>query len=68
MAVEEIGFWEKRRDTILSPVWLGQTTASLAWIASVLVVGIGGAGDWLQLLAASSWFLSNLAAAANSDG
>lgn len=41
--------------------WLGQTTASLAWIVSVFSYGISGTGDWLQLLAASSWFLANIA-------
>ncbi len=46
--------------------WLGQTTASLCWITSVFVyesdVSLWGNGDWLQLLAASSWMLSNIAA------
>ena len=41
--------------------WLGQTVASLAWIASVFSYGISQAGDWLQLVAASSWFLANVA-------
>ena len=42
--------------------WLGQTIASLAWIASVFSYGISTTGDWLQLLAASAWFVTNLAA------
>ncbi len=46
--------------------WLGQTAASLCWITSVFVyesdVSLWGNGDWLQLLAASSWMLSNIAA------
>ena len=42
--------------------WLGQTAASLCWIASVLAYGISSTGDWLQLLAASSWLVANLAA------
>ena len=40
--------------------WLAQTTASLCWIASVFTYGIGSTGDWLQLLAASSWLIANL--------
>ncbi|MCH2180786.1 MAG: hypothetical protein MK108_02155 [Mariniblastus sp.] len=43
--------------------WLGQTVASLCWIGSVMAYGISSTGDWLQLLAASSWLLANLAAA-----
>ena len=42
--------------------WLGQTVASVCWIASVLTYGISASGDWLQLFAASSWLLANLAA------
>jgi len=42
--------------------WLGQTVASLCWIASVFVYGISSAGDWLQLAAASAWLLANIAA------
>jgi len=41
--------------------WLGQTTASLCWIASVFVYGISSGGDWLQLCAASSWLIANIA-------
>ena len=41
--------------------WLGQTIASICWIASVFVYGEWGTGDWLQLTAASSWLLSNIA-------
>ena len=40
--------------------WLGQTVASLCWIISVFSYGISTTGDWLQLLAASSWMLSNI--------
>ena len=43
--------------------WLGQTLASLCWIGSVLAYGISASGDWLQLLAASSWLVANIAAA-----
>lgn len=42
--------------------WLGQTVASLCWIASVLTYGISSNGDWLQLAAASAWLLANIAA------
>ncbi|MEM6531748.1 MAG: hypothetical protein AAF654_03960 [Myxococcota bacterium] len=42
--------------------WLGQTVASLCWIASVFSYGISSTGDWLQLFAASAWFLANVAA------
>ena len=42
--------------------WLGQMAASLFWIVSVLSYGISSTGDWLQMLAASSWFVANLAA------
>ena len=44
----------------LSIDWLGQTTASICWICSMFVYGVGSAGDWLQLIAASAWFLANL--------
>ena len=42
--------------------WLGQTTASLCWIVSVVVYGISSSGDWLQLAAASAWLAANLSA------
>ena len=41
--------------------WLGQTLASIFWIVSVFTYGISALGDWLQLLAASAWFIANLA-------
>ncbi|MEM8734037.1 MAG: hypothetical protein AAGG44_07440 [Planctomycetota bacterium] len=46
--------------------WLGQTVASLCWIASVFVYGISSVGDWLQLAAASAWFVANIAALVDS--
>lgn len=52
---------------VLRVEWLGQTAASLCWIASVFVYGISSAGDWLQLGAASAWLLANLAAAVTSE-
>lgn len=45
----------------LSIEWLGQTIASLCWIASVFVYGITSNGDWLQLIAGVSWFVANIA-------
>ncbi len=49
--------------------WLGQTAASVCWIASTLTYGIRSSGDWLQLFAASAWLLANIAviAAAQAD-
>ena len=48
--------------------WIGQTLASLCWITSVFVYGYANGdtldlstGDWLQLAAASSWMISNIA-------
>ena len=43
---------------------VGQTAASLCWIASVLTSGISSTGDLLQLCAASAWLLANIAAIA----
>ena len=42
--------------------WLGQTVASLCWIASMLIYGLSSSGDWLQLCAASAWLIANIAA------
>ncbi len=47
---------------VLRIEWLGQTVASICWIASVLAYGISSSGDWLQLCAASSWLSANIAA------
>ena len=52
---------------VLSIKWLGQTTASLCWIGSLLTSGIGSTGDWLQLSAASAWLLANIAAIVTAD-
>ena len=41
--------------------WLGQTVASLCWIVSVFLYGIEEAADVLQLVAASSWLVANVA-------
>ena len=55
--------WERA----LRVEWLGQTVASLCWIASVFTYGISSAGDWLQLLAASAWLLANIASLVGKD-
>ena len=52
---------ETRLCKMMSFEWLGQTLASLCWIISVFIYGISSTGDWLQLMAASSWMLSNVA-------
>ena len=50
-----------RLKKILTLEWLGQTFASAFWIVSVFTYGINSTGDWLQLFAASSWMISNIA-------
>ena len=51
-------------EKMLKIEWIGQTIASLCWIVSVFVYSDWslpeGAGDWLQLIAASSWMIANL--------
>ena len=51
-----------RINKMMSLEWVGQTVASGAWIVSVFVYGLASTGDYLQLVAASSWMLSNVAA------
>ena len=51
---------QTRLEKMSSREWLGQTIASLCWIISMFSYGISTTGDWLQLLAASSWMLSNI--------
>ena len=60
------------RSRFLRIDWLGQTLASFCWIVSVFVYGYASGdglqlstGDWLQLGAASSWFIANMASLAN---
>ena len=48
--------------------WVGQTAASLCWIASVLAYGISSPGDWLQLCAGSAWLIANSAVIATAAG
>ena len=52
---------ETRLSKMMSFEWIGQTLASLCWIIRVFVYGLSSTGDWLQLMAASSWMLSNIA-------
>ena len=40
--------------------WLGQTIASACWILSAFAYGVNSTGDWLQLLAATSWLFANI--------
>ena len=47
--------------------WLGQTAASVCWIASMLTYGIRSGGDWLQFFAASAWLLANIATIATTE-
>lgn len=61
------GAWRSRLTRVWSIKWLGQTTASLCWIGSLLISGIGSTGDWLQLCAASAWLLANIATIVSSE-
>ena len=58
-----------RISKMMSFEWLGQTLASMCWIVSVFVyetdVNLWSNGDWLQLAAASSWMMSNIASVVN---
>ncbi|MBG54593.1 MAG: hypothetical protein CL795_02175 [Chloroflexi bacterium] len=44
----------------VSILWLCQLIASTSWMASVFVYGSFAPGDFLQLIAASSWTVSNI--------
>ena len=55
------GTHQTRMRKMMSVGWMGQTVASLCWIVSVFAYGITTTGDWLQLCAASSWMISNIA-------
>tara|TARA_Y100000814_G_scaffold254031_1_gene201860 strand:+ start:152 stop:340 length:189 start_codon:yes stop_codon:yes gene_type:complete len=46
--------------TNLNMLWLCQLIASTSWMASVFVYGSFAPGDILQLIAASSWTVSNI--------
>lgn len=56
-----------RLNKMLRVEWLGQMAASLFWIVSVLTYGIKEPGDWLQMLAACSWLVVNLATVLSND-
>ncbi len=56
---------QSRLSKMLRFDWLGQTVASICWIASVLTMGINSLSDWLQLFAALSWLIANIAAVVN---
>ena len=58
---------QTRREKMLSLEWLGQTIASSCWIVSVFAYGLSSTGDWLQLAAASSWMIANLASLFKQD-
>lgn len=62
------GAARSRLSKLRSIPWLGQTTASVCWIGSMLISGIGSTGDWLQLCAASAWLLANIATLVAADG
>lgn len=64
----EAGSGRTRIGEMMSFEWLGQTLASLCWILSVFTYGISSTGDWLQLLAASCWMVSNIATIVVIDG
>ena len=55
------GTYQTRMRKMMSVGWMEQTVASLCWIVSVFAYGITTTGDWLQLCAASSWMISNIA-------
>ncbi len=63
----ESGALRSRLARMRSIKWLGQTTASVCWIGSMLISGIGSTGDWLQLCAASAWLLANIATLVAAD-
>ena len=44
----------------VSMLWLCQLIASTSWMASVFVYGSFAPGDFLQMIAASSWNVSNI--------
>ena len=61
------GAGQSRLARVLRAEWLGQTAASVCWIASMLTYGISSNGDWLQLFAASAWLLANIASIATPE-
>lgn len=59
-------------EKMLSLEWIGQTLASACWIVSIFVYADWSlpesGGDWLQLTAASSWMVANIASVLSFDG
>jgi hypothetical protein len=55
---------QSRVARMLRVEWLGQTVASLCWIASMLFYGVSSIGDQLQLCAATAWLVANIASVA----
>ena len=55
------------RTRVLKVEWLGQMIASICWMVSVPVYGISSTGDWLQLAAATAWFVANVASLVTDD-
>ena len=58
----------RQSNTLVDPTWLGQTLASILWVASVFAYDITEAGDWLQLFAALVWFVANVSTACKKKG
>ena len=50
---------QKKGNSKINLEWLFQSIASVSWIISVVVYGSYELGDCLQLLAATSWTVSN---------
>ena len=61
----EVSAGQRRVAKMLDIEWLGQMLASIFWIVSVFAYGISSSGDYLQLCAASAWFLANIASIVN---
>ena len=50
---------QKKGNSKINLEWLFQSIASVSWVVSVIVYGSYELGDCLQLLAATSWTVSN---------
>ncbi len=50
----------KNFNSNVTMLWLCQLIASTSWMASVFVYGSFAPGDFLQLIAASAWTISNI--------
>ncbi|MEM7812481.1 MAG: hypothetical protein AAF532_13480 [Planctomycetota bacterium] len=56
-----------RRNMTIRLSWAGQMVASVFWAVSVFVYGEFALGDWIQLAAAVSWGIANVAALLEGD-